>query len=270
MDIKAKKSLGQNFLVNPRILDKIVEAAEITKDDIILEIGPGTGNLTELLAEKVLQQGSGQAGRVIAVEKDHRLIDSLKKEMPNNVEIIEANILKLDITRVTLVLQGSPLQLQYKIVGNIPYYITSHLLRTIFESWPQPKLIVFTVQKEVAQRIVAKPPDMSLLSLSIQFYSEPKIISYVSRGNFRPIPKVDSAILKLTTNDKRQTTDTKKFFEIVRLGFSSKRKKLISNLAKKFDKIILEKAFNRLGLKETSRAEELSLDNWLDLVKVLF
>ncbi len=272
MRIQAKKSLGQNFLSNPRVLDKIVEAAEITKNDTVLEIGPGTGNLTAKLAEK--------AGRVIAVEKDHRLIDLLKSNFDRfgNVEIVEADVLKLDITRTVLTIQGRSLYgktpLQYKIVGNIPYYITSHLLRTIFESWPMPKLIVLTIQKEVAQRIMAKPPHMNLLALSVQLYSEPKIVGYISKGNFRPIPKVDSAILKLVSKAELlksglNSSVTRQFFELVRLGFSSKRKKLISNLAQKFDKVILEKAFNQLGLKETSRAEELSLDDWLRLVKNL-
>src|SRR3989338_347395 len=131
-----KKSLGQNFLVNPHILDKIVSAAEISKDDIILEVGPGTGNLTKKLAEK--------ARKVIAVEKDHRLIEPLKETLEScpNIEIIEADILR-----------WCPSYTSYKIVANIPYYITSNFLRTVFEKWPAPNLIVLTIQREVAQRI---------------------------------------------------------------------------------------------------------------------
>src|SRR3989344_5972122 len=220
-----KKSLGQNFLVNPHILDKIISAAEISKDDVILEVGPGTGNLTKKLAEK--------AKKVIAIEKDHRLIEPLKQTFKNhsNVEIMRGDILD---TKTDFVLQSPSLSDKYKIVANIPYYITSNLLRTIFEAWPKPKLIVLTVQKEVAKRIVAKPPDMNLLALSVQFYSEPKIISYISRGSFRPMPKVDSAIIKLTprnnehgamnTADAHCSLLTDHFFKLIRAGFSGKRK----------------------------------------------
>lgn len=267
MQIKAKKSLGQNFLSNPQILKRVIDAAEIKKDDTVIEIGPGTGNLTKLLAEK--------AGRVIAIEKDHRLIPLLKSDFNNgNVEIIENDILRLnlkDLLRLNLS--------KYKVVGNIPYYLTSHLLRTIFESWsrlqddrgfstksgPKLELIVLTVQKEVAQRIVAKPPNMSILSVSVQFYSTPEIISYVSKGNFQPQPKVDSAILKLTTNNKKQTINSKKFFDLVRLGFSSKRKKLINNLSKEVNNSLLQTIFNKLKINTNARAQELSLEEWLEI-----
>src|SRR3989344_5827810 len=154
-ELSPKKSLGQNFLINQGILDKIVSAAELCPDDTVLEIGPGTGNLTKPLSEK--------AGRVIAIEKDRRLIEDLKEKFKNsNIEIIEGDILKLDIRKL---FENCKLKIEnydYKVVGNIPYYITSNLLKTIFEKWPKPKLIVLTVQKEVAKRIIAKPPDMNL------------------------------------------------------------------------------------------------------------
>src|SRR3989338_3838064 len=166
-----KKSLGQNFLVNPRILNKIVEAAEISEKDTILEVGPGTGNLTQKLAEK--------AGKVIAVEKDRRLIEQLKEKFKDaNAEIVEFDVLKLNIETL---IENLKLKIEnYKIVANIPYYITSRFLRTVFEKWPKPELIVLTIQKEVAQRIMAKPaqagkpPHMNLLALSVQYYSEPE------------------------------------------------------------------------------------------------
>lgn len=260
--ITPKKSLGQHFLVNPRILDKIVSAAEITEKDVVLEIGPGTGSLTERLAEK--------AGRVIAVEKDRRLIQSLKENFTNtNIGIVEADILKLDSqhSHVIRKLASRP----YKVVGNIPYYITSNLLRTIFEKWPRPEIIVLTIQKEVAQRIMAKPPKMNLLAVSIQFFSEPKIIGYVSKENFRPRPKVDSAILKLTTNDKQPTIDKESFFKIVRAGFSQKRKLLVSNLSKKLkiDKNKVLETFSKLKIKPKVRAEELTTQNWTRIAKNL-
>lgn len=267
--IVPKKSLGQNFLINPRILDKIVAAAEITKEDIVLEVGPGTGNLTKKLAEKVLGQGSGQAGRVIAVEKDRRLIEFLKSKLSENSaiagksEIIEGDILKLKIKKLKLGNFG------YKIVANIPYYITSRFLRKVFAEWPKPKLIILTVQKEVAQRIVAKPPHMNLLAVSIQFFAEPQIVSYISKNNFRPRPKVDSAIIKLRPKEKLPTDDPEKFFKIAKAGFSGKRKQLINSLSHKLELSKNEalKILNKAGLNPESRPEELNIQNWLDITK---
>ena len=260
MKIQAKKSLGQNFLINPHIIDKIVSAAEVSKDDIILEVGPGTGNLTKKLAEKVK--------KVIAVEKDHRLIKPLKETFKNysNIEIIEADILR-----------WCPSYTSYKIVANIPYYITSNFLRTIFESasWrmAQPKLIVLTIQREVAQRIMAKPPHMNLLALSVQYYSEPEIIGYISKNNFRPVPKVDSAIIRLRpkSNEHKNKEQEKRLFNLMRVGFSEKRKQLASILSKKLgiNKDTILEAFKKTELRETARAEELSLSQWQELAKIL-
>src|SRR3989338_2256443 len=219
-DIKPKRSLGQNFLINQGILDKIVQAAEVGPKDTVVEVGPGTGNLTRKLSEK--------AKRVVAVEKDHRLIEELKEKFKNsNVEIIEEDILKLKAESLKLKVG------EYKIVANIPFYITSHFLRTVFEEWPKPKLIVLTIQKEVAQRIMAKPPHMNLLALSVQFYSSPKIVGYVSKGSFRPMPKVDSAIIKLIPQ-KDLPADKNLFFKLIKAGFSGKRKQLLNTLAQKF------------------------------------
>ncbi|KKS01469.1 MAG: Ribosomal RNA small subunit methyltransferase A [Candidatus Yanofskybacteria bacterium GW2011_GWA2_41_22] len=264
-NIIPKKSLGQNFLVNQGVLNKIIVAAEIKKDDIILEVGPGTGNLTKKLASA--------AKEVIAVEKDGRLIDQLKTKFSENgnVKIIEGDILEFNPEAYSLK-SG-----EYKIVANIPYYITSHFLRIIFESagWrmAQPKLIVLMIQKEVAQRIMAKPPHMNLLALSVQFYAEPKIISSVSRGSFQPMPKVDSAIIKLETRDTRHETREKqeKLFEIIRAGFSEKRKQLIGNLAKNFGatKEKIKNILSSAGIKENARAENLSLEEWQKLAKLL-
>ena len=264
-NIIPKKSLGQNFLVNRGVLNKIIVAAEIKKDDIILEVGPGTGNLTKKLASA--------AKEVIAVEKDGRLIDQLKTKFSENgnVKIIEGDILEFNPEAYSLK-SG-----EYKIVANIPYYITSHFLRIIFESagWrmAQPKLIVLMIQKEVAQRIMAKPPHMNLLALSVQFYAEPKIISSVSRGSFQPMPKVDSAIIKLETRDTRHETREKqeKLFEIIRAGFSEKRKQLIGNLAKNFGatKEKIKNILSSAGIKENARAENLSLEEWQKLAKLL-
>lgn len=239
-----KKSLGQNFLINQGILDKIVTAAELTKNDLVVEIGPGTGNLTVNLSEK--------AGKVIAIEKDYRLIEGLQEKFKNkNVEVIEDDVLKLNVT--SYMLHDSA----YKIVANIPYYVTSHLLKIIFEKWPRPKLIILTIQKEVAQRIVVRPPYMNLLALSVQLYSEPKIIGYISKGSFRPMPKVDSAIIKLTPYPKIDTEFTKKVLGLAKKAFAGKRKQLKNTIGTE----ILEES----GIKPESRPEELSLENWLKI-----
>ena len=264
---KAKKTLGQNFLVNRGILDKIITAAELDKNDTVLEIGPGTGILTEKLAQ--------EAGRVIAIEKDGRLTDQLKEKFRNsNVEVVEGDVLKLDIEKLiencklSRLCRGSSMALpsgkiensDYKVIGNIPYYITSHLLKTIFEKWPMPELVVLMVQKEVAQRIMAEPPHMNLLALSVQFFAEPKIISYVSRGSFRPIPKVDSAIIRLTPTvaDKKSTrTDADKFFKLIKTAFAGKRKQLKNTIGAEILK--------NTGIRPKSRPEKLSLENWLKI-----
>ena len=250
--LKAKKSLGQNFLVNAGVIQKILNAAEITNSDLIVEIGPGKGVLTEELRKK--------ANRVIALEKDHRLISILKNTFhgSGNVEIIESDVLKFNPYSIF----PSPYSIihnPYKIVANIPYYITSHLLRTIFERWPQPTLIVLMVQKEVAQRIMAKPPDMNLLVLSVQFYAEPKIISYVSRGSFRPIPKVDSAIIRLVPNDNQRLTtpNQQQLFKLIKTAFAGKRKQLKNTIG--------SEVLKNTGVKPESRPEELSLNDWLKI-----
>ena len=262
LSITPKKSLGQNFLINSRILDKIAEAAEISKKDTVLEVGPGDGNLTQKLAQK--------AKKVIAVEKDRRLIDSLKEKFKDtNVEIIEADILKL---KIETLIENLKLRIEnYKVVGNIPYYITSKLIRTIFEDWPKPKLVVLTIQKEVAQRITAKPPRMNLLALSVQFFAEPKIISYVSKENFRPVPKVDSALLRIKLRRAQQSKEfTERFFKIARAGFSQKRKFLISNLkGLGANKNELALIFKELGINQKSRAEELVLEDWRRLAQTI-
>jgi len=268
-----KKSLGQNFLINPHILDRIVSAAEVTKDDTILEVGPGTGNLTKKLAEKAKQ--------VITVEKDRRLIGPLQETLKGygNLEIIEGDILNLDVTCYMLHEFG------FKIVASIPYYITSRFLRMLLEEWPKPKLIILTIQKEVAQRILAKPPHMNLLALSIQYYSEPKIICSVSKNNFRPIPKVDSAIIRLVPRifevepqifsevrpQKKNKEQTEKLFELIRFGFSEKRKQLAGVLSKKLKlkKEYIIEALEKTHLDSEVRPEKLTLKQWIELEKNL-
>ncbi|KKT82319.1 MAG: ribosomal RNA small subunit methyltransferase A [Candidatus Yanofskybacteria bacterium RIFCSPHIGHO2_02_FULL_44_12b] len=256
-----KKSLGQNFLINPHIIDRIIDAARISEKDLVLEIGPGTGNLTEKLAKK--------AGQVIAIEKDNRLIEPLREKFKNfkNIEIIEGDVL----AKMPFVKQRA--SLQYKIVANIPYYITSNLFRKIFEEWPRPELVVLTIQKEVAQRITAKPPHMNLLALSVQYYAEPEVVVFISKNNFRPIPKVDSAIIRLNPKSEiRNPKKTEEIFKVIKGGFSEKRKQLASNLSKKLklSKSAVLEAFKTAGIKELSRPENLSLNDWENLAEALF
>jgi len=265
LKILPRKSLGQNFLINPHIVDKIINAGDISKSDLVLEIGPGTGNLTKELAKK--------ARGVVAIEKDARLTEYLREQtIMNNaqwekVEIIEEDILKFNPANCPLLTDG------YKIIANIPYNITSNLLRIIFEKWPRPELIVLLIQKEVAKRIMAKPPHMNLLALSVQYYSDPEIVGYISKNNFRPVPKVDSAIIRLTP--KFIIHDTKyiiQLFNLIHIGFSEKRKQLASLLAKKIkiDKDRVGEMLQEIGLSPTARAENLSLEEWKALARTLF
>ena len=251
-NIKPSKRLGQNFLINENVLGKIIESAELSKNDTILEIGPGLGILTIELAKKVK--------RVTAIEKDKRFCDILKENLKDykNVEIINADILN---TRYKI--QNT----KYKIVANIPYYLTSPLIRKFLEAENKPSLMILMVQKEVAQRICAKPPKMSLLSVAVQFYAEPEIITYVSKKSFYPQPKVDSAILRIEPlmSTNLNANERKYFFELVKAGFSSKRKYLINNLSREF-KIQNSKfkiLFEQVGLAQKCRAENLSINDWI-------
>ena len=254
-NIKPSKKLGQNFLIDKSVLKKIIHAANLNSDDIVLEIGPGLGVLTIELAKRVK--------KVIATEKDRRMCEILKKVLKNykNVEIINKDI--LDVGYSTSHIK------HYKLVANLPYYITSPVIRKFLETNPpaggKPKLMILMVQKEVGQRICAKSK-MSLLSVAVQFYSKPEIISYVSKKSFYPQPKVDSAIIKITPKPIPKI-NTKKFFNLVKKGFSSKRKFLINNLSREL-KIVnckLKIVFDQIELGQKLRAENLSIQDWLKL-----
>ena len=207
-----KKSLGQHWLNDEVTLNEIAATAEVGPDDIVLEIGPGLGSLTKILV--------GQARRVVAVELDEKLAKDLADRLPvSNLEIVSADILKFDLTS---------LPPDYKVVANIPYYLTSNLIRTLSESSNPPLVMVLLVQKEVAERIAAGPGQMSLLSVSVQLYYEPRLGLKVRAELFDPPPKVDSQVVLLT---RRQLPlfpdlDTKLFFKLVKAGFSERRTKL--------------------------------------------
>lgn len=248
----AKKSLGQHWLSDAEALHAIVAAAQVSADDTILEIGPGIGTLTKFLTE--------QAREVVAVEFDKSLALSLPGQVPAaNLTIIHEDILKFDLTTMP---PG------YKIVANIPYYLTSNLIRTISETTYPPTRAVLLVQKEVAQRVAATPGDMSLLSVSAQFYWEVSLGQEVPARLFTPPPKVDSQILILKRREAPLfKVDEKQFFRLVKAGFSNRRKTLLNSVSgglqktKEETKVILETA----ELNPQSRPQELSLAQWHQL-----
>lgn len=258
--LEAKKSLGQNFLINAGIIEKIIISADLTAEDTVLEVGPGTGNLTRALV--------ATGARVIAVEKDHRAIEDLQAEFSApQIEIVEKDILEFRPEEYDLA-NGN-----YKIVANLPYYITSHFIRTVFEEWPQPASMVIMVQKEVARRIMSKPPEMNLLALSVQYYAKPEIVTYVSRGSFRPMPTVDSAVIKLTPTTQHLLPVEKEelFFSILKSAFSGKRKQLINTLPQVIgmNKQGTTELLNTIGLSPQTRPETVGMDYWLILVNSL-
>lgn len=246
------KGMGQNFLVNRQILEKIIAAADLKKENTILEVGPGIGTLTMGLADVVK--------KVVAVEKDKHMCQILKETLKDykNIEVINGDILKT--------IFGLPKQ--YKLVANIPYYLTSPLIRNFLETKYPPELIVLMVQKEVAQRICASPPNMSILAVSVQFYAKAKIISYVKKENFWPKPKVDSAIIKITPKIVGDQTSPDLFFKIVKAGFSQPRKQLGNNLSKslKLNREQINLWLLKNKIKPSQRAETLSVDDWINLL----
>ena len=249
---RPSKGLGQNFLIDKNVLKKITDASDLNKNDVVLEVGPGIGTLTQELAKN--------AEKVIAVEKDRTMIKILDETLKDykNIEVINGDILKI---------KNSDLLKNYKIISNIPYYLTSPLIRKFLESDNQPSEIILMLQKEVAQRICSKPPDMSLLSVSVQFYADVKIISYVSKNCFWPSPKVDSAIIKIIPRENKNKIDPVLFFKIVKAGFSHPRKQLAGNLSKilKIDKKQVDAILIKNNIDPKQRAETLSIEDWKNL-----
>jgi 16S rRNA (adenine1518-N6/adenine1519-N6)-dimethyltransferase len=228
-DLRPSKGLGQNFLVDQTILEKIIAAAELTSDDVVLEIGPGLGTMTERLAR--------DAGHVVAVELDGRLIPVLQSVLAGlgNVTLIQGDMLALDpATLIGAVARQHPgASSRYKVVANLPYYITSAVLRHLLEAAVRPQRMVITVQREVAQRIVAKPGQMSLLAVSVQLYGQPKLLFRIKPGSFYPSPEVESAVVQvdLHATPTLSVHDTEALFRVVRAGFAQRRKQLRNALA---------------------------------------
>jgi len=256
--IKPIKHLGQNFLTDKNTVRKVMKTADLKPEDIILEIGPGLGALTQELAKK--------AKKIIAVEKDARMCQVLKEQLKDfdNIEIINQDILKFEIIKLFKNLKFKIKN--YKIVANLPFYITAPVIRKFLESENPPQEMVLIIQKEVAQRISAQPPKMSILAISVQFYAKAKIISYISKKSFNPQPKVDAAIIKIKPEKKYQANSAK-FFKIVKAGFSHPRKQLANNLSKelKLDKQKLSSSLLKMGINPSQRAESLSIQDWINL-----
>lgn len=256
MSLQKKKSLGQHFLKSATYLRAIADAADVQAGDTVLEIGPGEGALTK----ELLSRGA----RVVAVEKDHRLIPMLQvafdKELhAGALQLHEADALEIDAEKI---LENKT----YKLVANIPYYITGSLLKKFLSEEKQPSTLVFLIQKEVAERI-ARSKKESILSLSVKAYGDVAYIKTVPRGAFSPAPNVDSAILAVQTISKNKFSDSaheKKFFQLVKAGFSQKRKKLKNNLEPMFGNETAAR-MRAAGIAEDARAEDVELEQWLAL-----
>ena len=257
--LKPRKSLGQHFLVDEEVLRAVASAAELTTNDVVMEIGPGLGVLTRELAKR--------AGQVVSVELDSFLSSALRQTLASleNVTVVDGDILQLEPAAL---LQGHKAA-NYKVVANLPYYITSAVLRHFLEAKLKPQIMVVMVQKEVAEAIVAKPGRMSLLSVSVQFYGEPRIISYVPARCFYPAPKVDSAIVKieLYSQPPAEVTDRESFFELVRAGFSAPRKQIGNSLAQglKLPKAECLSLLRKTSIVPQRRSETLTLEEWAKL-----
>lgn len=258
-----KKSLGQHFLTNPRVAEKMVQVAKLERGDTVLEIGPGAGALTlELL---------NAGARVIALEADRRAVSVLRDRFPDAIAsgkllVHHSDVRDSDIA--SFVPAGTP----YFVIANIPYYLSGMLLRTTLESKRQPERVVFLVQKEVAERIArSKKRKESLLSLSVKAYGTPRYVATVSRGNFAPPPAVDSAILAIDdiSRERFKTLTEAWFFTVLHAGFSSRRKQLVGNLTALCKKETLLYSFAELGIPPTVRGEDLSIDRWCKLAEML-
>ena len=258
--LRADKSLGQNFLQDPLALEKIVAAAQIQPTDTVLEIGPGLGSLTRYLAKA--------AKEVIAVELDRKLLAPLKAVLAPypNARVIQGDILELplgDLINTT----------HYLVVANIPYYITSAVIRHLLESAAKPRRIILTIQKEVADRICAKPGDMSLLALSVQIYGLPRVEARIPAEAFFPAPKVDSAVLSIDVYPAPQVKEEllETFFKLIKAGFSQKRKTLRNSLSAglHISPPAAEEMLAKASIDSKRRAETLSIEEWERISEVV-
>lgn len=266
-NLSAQKNLGQHFLVDSGALRTMLEAADLGKGDFVVEVGPGFGVLTFPVADR--------AGRVLAIETDNRIIGILKALGSGypNIDLLPANILRLDsrslYDRYKIWSKVKPGKTKYKLVSNLPYYITSPILKQFLETDHRPDLIVVMVQREVAERITAKPGEMSILAISVQFFGQPELVRTVSRKSFWPKPEVDSAILKITPYQKlpHGVDDIRLFFRIVKAGFGERRKQLHNSLSGglQLDDKTTRNLLAGVGIDPKTRAQDLTLAKWIKL-----
>lgn len=262
---KFSKSLGQNFLIDGNIVRNIVKGAQVSKDDYVLEIGPGIGTLTEELALN--------AKKVVSVEIDKNLLPILDYTLSNydNVEIVNGDILKIDIQRIIdEKLAGGPI----KVVANLPYYVTTPIIAKLIEEGLNIESITVMVQKEVADRIVASPGNKQYGSLTVfvNFYSNPEILISVPKTVFMPQPKVDSAVIKLNIKESPTDIDKKLFFKVVKAAFSQRRKTLLNSLSNKelgLDKEKVREALEKCNISPRERAENLKIEDFIKISKTL-
>lgn len=267
LPITPKRSMGQNFLTSKRIVEKIITTTQSNKNDIIVEIGPGLGAITENLLSF--------AEKVVAIEKDDALVEILqgkfKKEIKNGkLELVHIDITDFNTETLRLYKDSS-----YMVAANIPYNLTGLIIRKFLSDVHQPKKMVLLIQKEVAERIVARDHKESLLSLSVKVYGTPKIESSVARGNFNPVPRVDSAIISISTIS-RDRFITKKheelFFKLIHAGFGHKRKMLVRNMLDENigTKVLWGQVLTQRKLPLTIRAEKLTIDDWIFITNLLY
>jgi 16S rRNA (adenine1518-N6/adenine1519-N6)-dimethyltransferase len=260
--LKARKGLGQHFLVDREVLEVITSAAELSPDDLVVEVGPGLGILTGELARR--------AGGVIAVELDDRLAALLKKTLASfeNVTIVNDDVLNIEPGELLKRQKTGP---AYKVVANLPYYITSPVLRHFLTAAAKPRVMIVMVQKEVAEAIAAGPGDMSILSVSVQFYGKPEIIRRVPAQSFYPAPEVDSALLRIGLYpEPAVAVDEGGFFELVRAGFSAPRKQIGNSLSQGLGlpKTVVLPFLEKADIDWQRRAETLTLEEWARLWRV--
>ena len=257
--LRPSKALGQHFLHDRNIVRRIAAAAELTSDDLVVEIGPGLGSLTRELAV--------HAGQVVALELDRRLGDYLAHSgLPANVRVVHGDALKADMADLT----GGR---RYIVVANLPYSVAAAVIEHVLDSAHRPARLVVMVQREVAERIAAQPPAMSVLAVAVQFYGRPKVLFRIGPGAFVPPPKVDSAVLRIDVAPAPPLDEPlrTRFFQLVRAGFAQRRKRLDNALASAFDrpKAEVDAWLQTAGIAPERRAETLAVDEWVALTRVV-